>query len=71
MSRAPLDTLLEFLRFPSISTDSAYREDTRKAADWLAAFAEGRRALAVKFAQRKATQWCWQRTTTGRAAPPC
>jgi acetylornithine deacetylase/succinyl-diaminopimelate desuccinylase-like protein len=37
MSQAPLDTLLEFLRFPSISTDSNYKEDTRKAAEWLAA----------------------------------
>jgi acetylornithine deacetylase/succinyl-diaminopimelate desuccinylase-like protein len=32
----PLDLLLEFLRFPSISTDSAHRDDVKRCADWLA-----------------------------------
>lgn len=35
MSEAPLDTLLEFLRIPSISTDSRHRDDMVRAADWL------------------------------------
>lgn len=33
---APLDLLLDFLRFPSISTDSANADDVRRCADWLA-----------------------------------
>ncbi len=32
----PLDLLLDFLRFPSISTDSAHAADVRRCADWLA-----------------------------------
>lgn len=33
---APLDLLLDFLRFPSISTDSANAADVKNCADWLA-----------------------------------
>lgn len=33
---APLDLLLDFLRFPSISTDSANADDVKRCADWLA-----------------------------------
>jgi acetylornithine deacetylase/succinyl-diaminopimelate desuccinylase-like protein len=33
-----LDDYLTFLSFPSISTDKAFSQDTRKTADWLAAY---------------------------------
>ncbi len=36
-SAAPLDDLLDFLRFASISTEPAYREPTARCADWVAA----------------------------------
>lgn len=30
-----LEELIDFLKIPSISADSAYKEDVNKAADWL------------------------------------
>jgi acetylornithine deacetylase/succinyl-diaminopimelate desuccinylase-like protein len=33
---APLELLLDFLRFPSISTDSAHAQDVQNCAEWLA-----------------------------------
>ena len=30
-----LDELLEFLKFPSISADSSYKDDLNKTADWV------------------------------------
>jgi acetylornithine deacetylase/succinyl-diaminopimelate desuccinylase-like protein len=35
MTAAYLDQLLEFLRFPSVSANPAYREDVRRCAEWL------------------------------------
>ena len=37
MPTAEVSTLLEFLRFPSISTDPAHRADVASCADWLVA----------------------------------
>ena len=37
MHPAEVETLLEFLRFPSISTDPAHRADVARCADWLVA----------------------------------
>ena len=37
MHSAEVETLLEFLRFPSISTDPAHRADVARCADWLVA----------------------------------
>ena len=37
MHTAEVETLLEFLRFPSISTDPAHRADVARCAEWLTA----------------------------------
>ncbi len=41
MDQADLDTLIEFLRFPSISTDSASKGHVNDCADWLVARLQG------------------------------
>lgn len=39
--RECLDRLIEWLRIPSISTDPAYRDDTKRAAEWAAVHLKG------------------------------
>ncbi len=47
-----LDQLLEFLRFPSVSTDSRHKTDMRACADWLVAKLKGMGLSARKHATK-------------------